>query len=469
MRPLEILITLLAAACFPALTFSRRARWIYLLPALAGVSVILHLLLEGYRWQMVPLYALTAGLCLFALAAFLRPGRDSRTVLWKRIAGPAAGLLLTGLAAALPILLPVPHAPAPTGAYRVGTFSMLLVDESHRELYSGNPQEPRRFMVQFWYPADPGPNAQPAPWVDDPQVFAPAMSHYLGFPSFFLSHVRYVRTDSYLDAPLSSASRTYPVLLYSHGWSGFRQQDTSLMQELASQGYVVVSIEHTYSAIVSTFPDGTAAYKNPAALPSGLPDDEYFAAANKLVHQWVDDIAFTLDALAGMNASDTEHGLQGRLDLEQVGVFGHSFGGGATVEFCSRDPRCKVGVGLDAYVIPVDDAILATGLRQPFLFLYSEIWSAKEPVNFDRFKAIRSRSDQAVVFKILGTSHYDFSDLPMMSPIAAQLGLKGPLKGPRVVRIIDDYVLAAFNRALRGQPTDLLEGPSRRYPELVVP
>jgi predicted dienelactone hydrolase len=469
MRPFEILIALLVAACFLAFAFSRRPRWVNLLPALAGAAIVVHLLFEGYRWQMVPLYVLTGVLILFSLPALLRSSKDIAPALWKRIAGPAAGLLVTALAVALPVLLPVPHAPAPTGPAKVGTFSMMLVDSSRKELYSGNPDESRRFMVQFWYPANPGPKAQKAPWVDDPETFGPAMSIYLRFPSFFLDHIRYVQTDSYLNAPLSSAQKAYPVLIYSHGWSGFRQQDTSLMQELASYGYVVVSVEHTYSAIVSVFPDGTAAYKNPNALPSGLPDPEYYAAANKLVNQWADDLAFTMDTLAQMNASDSTYDLQGRLDLNRVGVFGHSFGGGASVEFCVRDPRCKVGVGLDAYVIPVDQSIVSTGLRQPFLFLYSEIWSANNPVNYARFEEIYSHSDQAAAFRILGTSHYDFSDLPMMSPIAPQLGLKGPLNGARVVRIIDDYTLAAFNQALLGQPTTLLDGPSTLYPEVTHP
>jgi dienelactone hydrolase len=293
------------------------------------------------------------------------------------------------------------------------------------------------------------------------------MSRYLHFPPFFLDHVRYVRTDSYLDAPLSNARPSYPVLVYSHGWNGFRNLDTSLMQELASYGYVVVSVEHTYGAMVSVFPDGRVAYNNPDALPFGVSDEVYYAAANQLVTQWADDIAFTLDTLDEMNAGDTAHGFRGGLDLERLGVFGHSFGGGASVEFCARDPRCQAGVGLDAYVISVTESVRREGLRQPFLFLFSESWPSEPNTTF--FDEIYSHSDEAAVFTILGTSHYDFTDLPMMSPIAPQLGLKGPLDGERVVQIVNAYTLALFDRALGGRATTLLDGPSPTYPEVILP
>jgi hypothetical protein len=70
------------------------------------------------------------------------------------------------------------------------------------------------------------------------------------------------------------------------------------------------------------------------------------------------------------------------------------------------------------------------------------------------------------VATIKGTSHYDFSDLPALSPLAPQLGLKGPLNGQRVLQIVNDYSLAFFDWALKGKPTTLLKGPSTSFPEL---
>jgi hypothetical protein len=67
---------------------------------------------------------------------------------------------------------------------------------------------------------------------------------------------------------------------------------------------------------------------------------------------------------------------------------------------------------------------------------------------------------------IAGTSHLDFTDVPMLTPIAAQLGLKGPLSGPRVLRIVDDYSLAFFDQYLKGQPATLLQPELPAYPEV---
>ena len=87
------------------------------------------------------------------------------------------------------------------------------------------------------------------------------------------------------------------MLIFSHGWGGFRAQNTYQMQELASHGYVVVGMEHTYGAVVTVFPDGQVAPNNPAALPDGVPDAEYEAAAGRVVAQWIGDMAFALGTL----------------------------------------------------------------------------------------------------------------------------------------------------------------------------
>jgi hypothetical protein len=68
---------------------------------------------------------------------------------------------------------------------------------------------------------------------------------------------------------------------------------------------------------------------------------------------------------------------------------------------------------------------------------------------------------------ILGTAHYDFTDLPALSPLAHALGLKGPIRGARVQRIVNDYSLAFFDQHLLGRSSDLLEGPSPGHPEVI--
>jgi pimeloyl-ACP methyl ester carboxylesterase len=153
------------------------------------------------------------------------------------------------------------------------------------------------------------------------------------------------------------------------------------------------------------------------------------------------------------------------LDLERVGVFGHSTGGGATIQFCGTDPRCKAGLTLDAFTTPVSESVLNSGLQQPFLFIFSEAFPTEKNTRlFEQLYSHLPPSDRVVT--ILGTSHYDLSDLPMLSPLAHQLGLKGPLNGKRAEQITIDYERAFFAATLKGQNTSLFDGPSRFYPEV---
>ena len=463
MRPLEILLAVLVALCFlrPLLPGWRALDF---LPSAALAAAVLQIFVEGYRWQMLPLYLLAVGLFLFSLSRLLGRRPPVQRSSGKSALLAAGGLLLTAMAAALPILFPIPQAPALTGPYPVGTLTLTLTDESRRELYSGDPQDPRRFLVQLWYPAQAPTEEETAPWLEQVEQVAPAIARWVDLPGFFLDHLRYARSHAYPNVPISDAETSYPVLLFSHGWGGFRAQSTFLMQELASHGYVVAALEHPYGSLLTVFPDGTVVPNNRGALPIGAPPDEFEAAAIQLVDQWAGDLGYALQVLAGLNADDPVYSFTRRLDLEKVGVLGHSTGGGATVEFCGRDPRCKAGLGLDAYLTPVSPAVRQAGVKQPLLFLMSEYWQSEE--NATLLTDILERSPRATWLTLLGSDHYDFTDLPMLSPLAAQMGLKGPLDGQRTLRVINDVALAFFNQYLKGEPSPLLDSPSPDYPEI---
>ncbi len=468
MRPLEIVLALALAVCIaaPLVWAGSRPRWIRFLPAVALALALLQLLVERYRWQMIPLYGLAVLLFLLSIPALLRPAQLEPASHRRAIAGAGLGLLLLVACAALPILLPVPQMIRPTGPYPVGTVDLEMVDTSRQEIYSANPQDPRRLMVTIWYPANPPAGAATAPWIDHLDVVGPAICTWMGMPPFTISHVNLAGTNSYPGVPVNPAQAAYPVLLFSHGWAGFRNQNTYQAENLASNGYIVVAVQHTYAATTTVFPDGTLALHNPAGLPDGVSAAEFDAAANRLLNQWAGDLGFVLDQLALLNQKDPAGRLTGRMDLQQVGVFGHSTGGGATIEFCARDDRCKAGLTMDAYMAPVSKSVLDSGLQQPFLFLFSEKWpSAGNTSLFNRLRANLPNPYQ--VMTITGTNHYDFTDIPQLSPVASAFGLKGPLNGTRGLRIINDYSLAFFNQALKGENSSLLTGPSPSYPEVV--
>ncbi len=468
MRPFEILISVFLAIylLWPLLTGRTNPRPVDFLPLLAAVSIILHLFYEGYRWQMIPLYILTGILVLTSLPALSHAGTSEFTRFSWRSAGLLGSLLLLALSTGLPALLPVPSIPPPGGPHQVGTQTFVLIDDSRLELYSGK-DEARKFMIQVWYPAEPRSTDRYAPWMNDATVYGRAISTYLGLPAFFLDHLALSETPAWQAAPLEPSNSGYPLILFSHGWSGFAAQNTGQALELASRGYMVVALQHTYGAVVTVFPDGEIAYNNPAALPDDMPESDYTEAARTLVDQWSGDIGFALDFMTEQNGNAASP-FYSSLDLTRVGVYGHSTGGGAAIQFCGTDPGCKAILAMDPFMKPVSEAVLENGVSQPAFFMFSQGWVDDiDSRNNQLFRQFYSHLDPATrVIGIRGTTHYDFSDLPMLSPIAAQLGLKGPLNGGRVTEIVDDYLISFFEATLKGEPTDVFDGPSK-YPEVI--
>jgi predicted dienelactone hydrolase len=453
MRPLEIMIPILLAAYL--LWRRPHPLWIRLLPGLVLIATVTHLITEGYRWQMIPLYLFTA--ILVALSFWGVELRRVRSVLIS---------FLLAVATALPILLPVPSIPKPNGPYQVGTHIYELTDASRPEIYSGK-YNARRFQIQVWYPSEPSPSDERAPWMARADIFAPAIATYIHMPSFFLDHLALVKMPAYKESKIAATEDGYPVILFSHGWNGFNAQNTGQAIQLASYGYVVVGVQHPYGAVITVFNDGTIAHNNPSALPSGAPDEEYEAAAQTLVHQWADDLGYATDFLEDQT-NDPESPFYKSLDLARLGVYGHSTGGGAAIQFCGTDSRCKALLGMDPFMRPISVEVLESGVTQPAFFMFSQRWAddTDSRNNLLFYKFVSNVPETFGMISIDGTAHYDFSDLPLLSPLAPRLGLKGPISGKRVTTIINDYLLSFFNATLKGVPTGLFEEQNQKYNEV---
>lgn len=467
MRPLEIVVIAIAALYPIVGAVAPRAKAVHVLPLLGAGVAALHMIIEGYRWQMVPVYLVIGLMGAVGWRLFRKPdpglqiGRSepSRTGLFALI--PVALMVLP------PALVPVPRLPEPDGPYQVGTVSMYLVDDGRVEIYGPEPGGPRELMIQIWYPAVPEPDSRPGPWTEDLDHIGPANADRLGFPSFVLDHLALAETNSYPDAPLSDLVESYPVVVYSHGWTSFRTVNVDQAEALASHGYVVVSIDHTYASIMTVFPDGRAVEVDRTALPDEeeVGAEAYESAAQTLVEVFAADVLFVLDSLETLNDGDERFG--GRLDLDRIGLFGHSTGGGAVVAACHADDRCVAGAGLDPWVEPVPLNVIADGLAQPFLYVRSEEWTAydNDPLVVGLYR--RGGDDQYLV-SISGSEHWDFVVIPLLTPLAPQLGLKGPIDSQRVMEINDVLLVSFFDAHLKGGMASDVDEAARQFGEVVL-
>ncbi len=117
---------------------------------------------------------------------------------------------------------------------------------------------------------------------------------------------------------------------------------------------------------------------------------------------------------------------------------------------------------------PVSVEVRERGVTQPAFFMFSQRWADDvDSLNNRQFEPFYANSKETLgaVF-IQGTAHYDFSDLPLLSPLAPKLGLKGPINGRRVTTIVDDYLLSFFEMTLQAKPSELFNSQSKKYDEV---
>ncbi len=110
-----------------------------------------------------------------------------------------------------------------------------------------------------------------------------------------------------------------PVILFSHGLGGSRENSPFLGQHWARRGYVAVFMQHAGSD------DHVWKDEVPAHRISAMQD----AANVKNFLLRVKDVPAVVDALTTWNGTK-DHPLNGKLDLAHIGMSGHSFGAATT-------------------------------------------------------------------------------------------------------------------------------------------
>jgi hypothetical protein len=342
-----------------------------------------------------------------------------------------------------------------TGKFNVGVKSLHLIDENRYELFtSDDPDDHREVMIQIWYPVDKNTETDRIDYMDDltfQWLFERSPIPLITIPE---NAYEYIRPYSYDEPTIASNQENFPLIIFSHGYDGVYQIYTSLIEDLVSHGFIVASINHPYIAGIVVFPDGDIIRVTNVDANISLPSV-------------VGDIKFVLDELININNNDTF--FKGRLDLTKVGLYGHSFGGAATVICCYDDSRIKAGLTLDGYFseeflserIPKD-------FDKPILMMVAEGRLSDPGSNY-----IWNLLDKDVYkVEVKGSTHYGYTDIGILLkhfvPLipSKPLGF-GTINPKRLINITKSYEIAFFEVYLNNNPIDNLIDLSSIFEEVI--
>lgn len=350
--------------------------------------------------------------------------------------------------------------PPPVGG-PVGSAELRLVDHSRVDPWM--PGTPRSISVTVTYPAAPQARGAAAP--------------YVGLPTAGLTR------HAIENAPVDTGRGPLPLVIFSPGYLAPRFAYSALTEDLASRGYVVVSIDHTGEALVTIEPDGQ--------MRGYSQSDPYSETGLRTsIDTRVADARFVIDeaeAIAkGERTGDADgrplpDGLASVVDPTRVGMFGHSIGGATTTEVLLDEPRLDAGVNVDGALLYGNSAsrITTTDPHRPLLsILNSEHAASREGrERFWNAYLATPRTDWHREYSFVGTGHFSFSDAEAIVPqwVPDIPGLGGPAglnlgTAPRtdVIAATRDLIAATFDRFLSGEPSPFLDAPTERYP-FVVP
>jgi hypothetical protein len=345
-----------------------------------------------------------------------------------------------------------PYLPEPTGPSPVGTTSVYLKDVSRPDPWAAGVNA-RELMVSLWYPAVPS-DGQRARYMTPAESELQLTSRNItGVPADALSTVR---TNAVSDATPAGRERAHPLVVLSPGFTNSRSALTALAEDLASHGYVVAGIDHTYESFATAFPDGrvtSCLAREARRHGTGFWEK---AAAGRAA-----DVSFVLDELTGAYPAWPGAGL---IDPSLEAMAGHSLGGASAIPAMLADSRILAGLDMDGSTqVPIPDP----GLSRPFLFLgkASNYTPGGEGsvTSWERDWKLMTGWKRWLV--VAGAVHASFTDLGLL---ADQVGIDtgAALPGARGLDITRAYVRAFFDQHLRDSPQALLDQPSPRYPEV---
>ena len=368
---------------------------------------------------------------------------------------------LSACAALVSVLIPMEDVAKPTGPYQVGTQIIHMVDNDRSAWYGEESSGSREIMVRVWYPAHPQEGDQKAPYVYNEKLIGDMVSQGFGIPKYLMQNISNIKANSW--SGIDPVDKKFPVLIFSHGHGGLKIQNTTQMEEMASHGYVIFACDHAYDAGVSIFP-GERVIFNKTNIPEDYSEEEKWDLRRVQLDYRATDIQFMLDEMARGNF--LSEALKNSLDLEHIGLFGHSFGGGTSIVVASTDDRIDACFGLDAWFLPVPSSVLNSDLNKPFLHLGQVRWKEKE--NYLKLDTlVGNNSAWSMRLDVQGATHYDFTDFSQFNRLTKRYG-SGTIAPPRIRRITNSVIRDFFDHYLKNGPALAGDTYEKLYPEVIV-
>jgi len=364
--------------------------------------------------------------------------------------------------------------PPPTGPSIVGRATLYWKDPARPETLTDDPHDRRELMVTLWYPARKVTGLAPA-------VYFPSYKLIVGQSSAPLPASR--KADAFERAPLASARRPFPVLVFSHGLGENTARYSAQLEDLASHGYVVAAIDHTYDNQGTLFPDGRVARYSErwewAFDGEGVEQERFIRAQLRVM---VEDVSFVVNQLSRLNGEQSS-AFKRALDVADLGFFGHSLGGAIAPLVCQTDKRFKACLNQDGLLLGQALILDPDGgkLERPFMFLGHTDGVAEETLRLmaltraeyeehDRARRLRAYRVldtiplESYVIAVNRAAHSSFTDRPLLEANTTT----GYEDRVRALQAIRDYTRAFFDQYLLAKHPRLLAVTTNVYPEVVV-
>lgn len=379
----------------------------------------------SFRWKLL-------GLVLFVWAllgciSIIRNREVAKGYKPVPIVFKAIALWLVVVMAVIPALVfPQYQQPKATGTYKVNTAVYTYTDKNRIETFN-NKGENRRVTVEFWYPKD--------------------------------------------------AQGKYPLVVFSHGAFGVRSSNTSTFNDLASNGYIVCSINHPYHSMYNKDTEGTVTTVDRSFLQevldanNGVYDDE---TVFKLERKWLklrtEDMNFVLDTIKEKAKDSEAEQVYQHIDISKIGLIGHSLGGAASVQLGRNRDDISAVIDLDGSMLG-EVLSYANGKPVinnkvypiPILTVYTDAMkqamaSVTDPSIVLPEKLILDTAPHAYEVYFKGTNHFSVTDLPLVSPILVKM-INGSIKNSGggqgadkyyVIEKMNSVVLEFFDSYLKG-------------------